>query len=190
MIGYAGFAERRFSGTEDSRLSRVDGFIRENLASSISLQAIAREAGLSRFHLLRLFKQAYGETPFKRLTRLRMEEAQRRAATPSDAQRRPATVDAHDGVGDRGRLRLRLRRFGALRFRLPTDVRPRADGLSTTGPIATSSLPRQTTEALSRTACSCPCLGLHIARQIVRARPRAMILRLSPCQSARTSHLS
>jgi AraC family transcriptional regulator len=28
--------------------------------------------------LVRLFKQAHGETPFRRLTRLRMEEAQRR----------------------------------------------------------------------------------------------------------------
>jgi len=78
IIRNAGFSAPRFTRTEDFRLRRVDDYIRENLASSLSLQAMARQAGLSRFHLLRLFKQAYGETPFKRLTRLRMEEAQRR----------------------------------------------------------------------------------------------------------------
>ncbi len=41
---------------------------------------LAREAGVSRFHLLRIFKRAYGETPFKRLTRLRMEAARTRLA--------------------------------------------------------------------------------------------------------------
>jgi AraC family transcriptional regulator len=52
--------------------------MRENLDAPLSLTAMAAEAAISRFHLLRMFKQAYGETPFKRLTRLRMEEAQRR----------------------------------------------------------------------------------------------------------------
>jgi AraC-like DNA-binding protein len=80
VIRHAGFPAPRFTATEDARLRRVDEFIRENLGSSFSLKAIAREAGLSRFHFLRLFKQTYGETPFKRVTRLRMEEAQRRLA--------------------------------------------------------------------------------------------------------------
>jgi len=85
VIHHAGFREHHFTGREDSRLRRVDDYIRENLASSLSLQAMAREAGLSRFHLLRLFKQAYRETPFKRLTRLRMEEAQRRLIRTSES---------------------------------------------------------------------------------------------------------
>jgi AraC family transcriptional regulator len=60
------------------RLKRIDDFMRENLNSPISLSEIAEEAGVSRFHLIRVFKRTHGETPFKRLTRLRMEEAQRR----------------------------------------------------------------------------------------------------------------
>lgn len=60
---------------EDQRLRRVDAYLREHLADPVTLEAIAREAGLSRFHLLRSFKQAYGETPFQRLTRLRMDKA-------------------------------------------------------------------------------------------------------------------
>ena len=63
---------------DDRRLQRVETFMRENLGEPLSLEALAREANVSRFHLLRLFKDAYGETPFRHLTRLRMEEAQRR----------------------------------------------------------------------------------------------------------------
>ncbi|MDB4954031.1 MAG: AraC family transcriptional regulator [Myxococcales bacterium] len=80
VIRHAGFRAPRFTSTEDSRLRRVDDFIRDNIGSAFSLKALAREAGLSRFHFLRLFKQTYGETPFKRVTRLRMEAAQRRLA--------------------------------------------------------------------------------------------------------------
>jgi AraC-like DNA-binding protein len=85
VIRHAGFRAPRFTASEDSRLRRVDRFIRENLGASLSLGAIAHEAGLSRFHVLRLFKQAYGETPFKRLTRLRMEDAQRRLARTNES---------------------------------------------------------------------------------------------------------
>jgi AraC family transcriptional regulator len=65
-------------GREDHRLRRVEHYMRDNLGEPISLAALSREAGLSRFHLLRLFKRAYGETPLKRLTRMRIEEARRR----------------------------------------------------------------------------------------------------------------
>jgi AraC family transcriptional regulator len=65
---------------EDLRLRRVEVLMRENLGNALSLEAMAREACMSRFHFLRMFKRAYGETPFKRLTRLRMEDAQRRLA--------------------------------------------------------------------------------------------------------------
>jgi AraC-like DNA-binding protein len=78
ILRHAGLSAPRFTRNEDARLRRVDDFLRGNLGAPISLQAMAHEAALSRFHLLRLFKQAYGETPFRRLARLRMEEAQRR----------------------------------------------------------------------------------------------------------------
>lgn len=63
--------------TDDARLRRVNAFIRDDLAADHSLKELAAVAGLSRFHLVRLFKKTYGETPFRRLTRLRMEEAMR-----------------------------------------------------------------------------------------------------------------
>ncbi len=61
---------------EDTRLRRVDSFIRANLAEPVSLTDFAEVACLSRYHLVRLFKQTYGVTPFQRLTRFRMEYAQ------------------------------------------------------------------------------------------------------------------
>ncbi len=85
LVRHAGCPAPRRAKREDVRLRRVDAFMRESLGASVSLDAMAREAGLSRFHFLRLFKQAYGETPFTRLTRLRMEEAQRRLARGSES---------------------------------------------------------------------------------------------------------
>jgi AraC family transcriptional regulator len=46
---------------------------------------LAGVACLSRFHLIRMFRQVYGETPLRFLTRLRMEEACRRLALGDDA---------------------------------------------------------------------------------------------------------
>lgn len=65
---------------EDLRLRRVDEFLRANLSAAISLDDIANVAGVSRFHLVRLFKQSHNETPFRRLTRMRMDEAAQRLA--------------------------------------------------------------------------------------------------------------
>ncbi|WP_375776584.1 helix-turn-helix domain-containing protein [Bradyrhizobium sp. ma5] len=59
------------------RLRQVDAFMRDNLAASVSLEMLAQEAGVSRFHLLRLYKKHFGQTPLRRLTELRMEEAKR-----------------------------------------------------------------------------------------------------------------
>jgi len=58
----------------DARLHRAEAFIRENLATSLA--AIADEAGLSRFHIIRLYKRSFGETIFEHITRLRIEKAQ------------------------------------------------------------------------------------------------------------------
>jgi AraC-like DNA-binding protein len=41
----------------------------------LDLAAMAREAGCSRFHFLRSFQAAYGETPGRYLTRRRVERA-------------------------------------------------------------------------------------------------------------------
>jgi AraC family transcriptional regulator len=75
LIRHAGLAAPKSVHPARGRLRRVDDFMRAHLDTPLSLEAISREAGLSRFHLLRVFKSAYGETPIRRLTRLRMERA-------------------------------------------------------------------------------------------------------------------
>ncbi|MBC7989920.1 MAG: helix-turn-helix transcriptional regulator, partial [Luteimonas sp.] len=58
-------------------LDSVDAYMRSRLSTSTSLAQLAEIAGLSRFQLLRAAKLIWGETPLRRLTRLRMELAQR-----------------------------------------------------------------------------------------------------------------
>jgi AraC family transcriptional regulator len=59
-------------------MRRVFYYMRSNLAEAISLATLAKLASLSRFHLIRMFRQVYGETPHQCLTRLRVDEARRR----------------------------------------------------------------------------------------------------------------
>jgi AraC-like DNA-binding protein len=50
-------------------------FIDEHFAENIDLADIAGEAFFSKFHFIRLFKQAYGKTPHQYLTYVRIEKA-------------------------------------------------------------------------------------------------------------------
>ena len=57
------------------RLRRARDFIDTNLAGELSLAEIARIACLSPYHLLRLFKEAFGMTPHQYSTRKRLDHA-------------------------------------------------------------------------------------------------------------------
>lgn len=57
----------------DVRVRRAQRFLRENLHRPLSLAEIAAEAGMSRYHFLRAFRQQTGETPHRYLTRLRID---------------------------------------------------------------------------------------------------------------------
>jgi AraC-like DNA-binding protein len=57
-------------------IRRVRDHLDRHYASPISLAALARMAGMSRFHLVRVFREAYGETPIRYLSRRRIERAQ------------------------------------------------------------------------------------------------------------------
>jgi AraC family transcriptional regulator len=63
-------------GDESERLRRVDDLMRASLSIPLSLDALASVAGCTTFQLIRFCKSLWGETPFARLTRLRMERAQ------------------------------------------------------------------------------------------------------------------
>jgi AraC-like DNA-binding protein len=56
-------------------LRRARDLIDREYAAPLDLDAMAREAGYSRFHFARTFAEAYGETPRSYLTRRRIERA-------------------------------------------------------------------------------------------------------------------
>ena len=59
----------------DRRLARVLEFMRHHYAENLTLDRLAREAGISRFHFINLFKKACGATPHQYLVKLRLERA-------------------------------------------------------------------------------------------------------------------
>ena len=59
------------------RLLRARDAIHARYAQSLRLEDLAREAALTPFHFLRLFRSAFGATPHQYLTRVRIEAAKR-----------------------------------------------------------------------------------------------------------------
>jgi len=60
-----------------ARILRARDAIHERYAQALRLDDLAREAALSPFHFLRLFRAAFGETPHRYLTRVRIDAAKR-----------------------------------------------------------------------------------------------------------------
>ena len=59
----------------DKRLGRVIEYMSANLADPLTLEGLAAEAGVSKFHFTRLFHAAVGMTPYVFLLELRLEAA-------------------------------------------------------------------------------------------------------------------
>jgi AraC-like DNA-binding protein len=57
------------------RLCRARDFVHAHHAEPVTLAEIARVAGVSRYHFLRLFRDAFGATPHEYLTRVRLGRA-------------------------------------------------------------------------------------------------------------------
>ncbi len=57
------------------RLSRAMDFLRSGFCGEISLDQLAVEACLSKYHFLRLFRMAYGLSPYQYIQHLRLEKA-------------------------------------------------------------------------------------------------------------------
>ncbi|MGI8333138.1 helix-turn-helix transcriptional regulator [Actinomadura scrupuli] len=58
------------------RLRMAKDVMDRKWAEPLDLEAVAAGAGYSRYHFVRLFKRAYGETPGRYLSRRRVERAQ------------------------------------------------------------------------------------------------------------------
>ncbi|GIJ46444.1 hypothetical protein Val02_33300 [Virgisporangium aliadipatigenens] len=57
-------------------LRRAHDHIDRHYREPLDLDAVARVAGVSKFHFVRTFEATYGETPMRYLTRRRIERAQ------------------------------------------------------------------------------------------------------------------
>lgn len=57
------------------RISRCHRFLLENFAEPFSLEDLEKIAFLSKFHILRLYRQVYGLTPYQHLLQLRVGRA-------------------------------------------------------------------------------------------------------------------
>jgi AraC family transcriptional regulator len=69
---------------DDRRLRRVIEYMRDHLADAVTLETLSEQAAMSRFHFVRLFKNATGMTPHAFLVRLRMKHAQLQLGTSED----------------------------------------------------------------------------------------------------------
>ncbi|MEW9530992.1 helix-turn-helix domain-containing protein [Microbispora sp. NPDC049125] len=56
-------------------LRQVTSYMREHLHEEVSLDDLAAQANLSKYHLLRVFSKSTGFTPYRYLTRLRLRHA-------------------------------------------------------------------------------------------------------------------
>lgn len=92
---------------EDKRLRRALAYIHDNIAENLTLDAIASEAAMSRFHFVRAFTKAQGKPPLQYVIHERMELAKVLLKTT----RAPiAAVAANVGYDDASRFSQHFRR--------------------------------------------------------------------------------
>ncbi|MFK4066310.1 helix-turn-helix domain-containing protein [Streptomyces sp. NPDC029674] len=77
LTRHAGGTASRTPAREDARVGAAVAMMRDRLAEPVTLAEIAGEVHLSVYHFVRVFKAATGVTPYRYLTRLRVEEAKR-----------------------------------------------------------------------------------------------------------------
>lgn len=72
---------RRAEPLSDQRLTRVIDYMSAHFAEPVTLERLAAEACISKFHFNRLFARKMGTTPYRYLTRLRLHAAQEMLVT-------------------------------------------------------------------------------------------------------------
>lgn len=107
LLAAAGYGRRIGTrGREDGAVRVACEYLRANLAGQPSLDDLAAQARLSRFHLLRVFRRATGLPPHQYLLNLRVEQARvllRRGAPP-------AQVAVSVGFADQSHLNRHFKR--------------------------------------------------------------------------------
>ncbi len=103
---YGGAALPLPAGRADTAITKVRDRLRDAPEDDVSLKDLADLAGLSRFHMTRLFQKRFGLAPSAYLRLLRLERAKRLLASGDT----PADVAASLGFADQAHL---TRRFKA-----------------------------------------------------------------------------
>jgi AraC family transcriptional regulator len=67
--------DRSAGSISDVRLRRVIEFIAVHFGGPVTLDQLAAEAGISKFHFTRLFRQKVGQTPYRYLSEVRLAAA-------------------------------------------------------------------------------------------------------------------
>jgi AraC family transcriptional regulator len=75
LVGYHPVPHRVRRGLSRRALNRACSYIAENLGERFTLNDLAREAGVSRFHFARLFRVSTGDSPMAYLLKSRVERA-------------------------------------------------------------------------------------------------------------------
>jgi AraC-like DNA-binding protein len=101
-------------------LRRARDLIDREYAEPLDLDAMAREAGYSRFHFARAFADAYGETPRRYLTRRRIERAKTLLRTANLSVTEICLLVGFESLGSFGS------RFRSLVGQSPTEYREAA----------------------------------------------------------------
>jgi AraC-like DNA-binding protein len=100
-------AEQTCASSLPDGVVRARDYLREHATESVSLETLAKEAFLSKYHLLRSFRRALGLTPHEYQMQLRLARARRLLADGSAISR--ATYDA--GFSDQSHLTRRFIAF-------------------------------------------------------------------------------
>jgi len=104
---------------KDVWLEHVREHLRTRFADPLSLDDVARHAGMSRFAFVRKFKRLCGRTPMEELRQIRLHEA-RNLILSRDLPLK--TVAAKVGIGDEYQLSKLFRRYFGI---APRDIRSR-----------------------------------------------------------------
>ena len=123
----AGLAEPRVArsrrGLSRRAFNRACSYIAENLGERFTLDDLAREAGVSRFHFARLFRVSTGESPMAYLLKSRIERAKQMLL---QSDRPVCEIAAALGFCDQSHLTRTFRRMTGLTprefSRLQTNV--------------------------------------------------------------------
>jgi AraC family transcriptional regulator len=107
------------------RFVRVLDYIEHHLGDAISLEDLARVAGVSRFHFARQFRARTGESPMSYLMRTRVERSKTRLR---DSRTRVIDIAAEFGFADQSHFGRTFRRLVGM----PPSAYARAEPPSTT----------------------------------------------------------